>query len=278
MRSSVQFQTNVGTARSSPRRVSSPSHSLSAHPAVLPKRAKHATMPGSITAPRLHYNLAQQSIQNPDQLMTERQKAAKADVKLFKRPQKLGTRPEWEGSVQCPNNKFPDRPMMATIPVLQSMRPVFNYRAEVCRPGRSTSGQGLRALGPPRNLGRGGRKGGLQGPQASFLTRSATDRLQGPIGRLSARVKQNRGEGEGEDHHLPPPPCTPLWGSLAHGHWKPTPPPIPNPPGALPGPKGTWAEPRTQNRTAVGCTGGVRRQHCNPHTVRARDTAQTTRT
>jgi len=87
-------------------------------------------MPGSISATRVHYTLGQQSIQNPDQLLTERKKEAKAEVKLFKRPQKLGTGPEWNQSTQCPNNKFPNRALMHTISTHQSINPVHNYRAE----------------------------------------------------------------------------------------------------------------------------------------------------
>lgn len=44
---------------------------------------------------------------------------------------KLGVQPEWNGSVQPPNTRFPDRAQMRTISEHQSIKPEYNFRAEV---------------------------------------------------------------------------------------------------------------------------------------------------
>eukprot|EP01012_Entosiphon_sulcatum_P025090 TRINITY_DN3035_c0_g1_i1.p1 TRINITY_DN3035_c0_g1~~TRINITY_DN3035_c0_g1_i1.p1 ORF type:complete len:291 (-),score=45.81 TRINITY_DN3035_c0_g1_i1:8-880(-) len=98
---------------------------------TIPKKWKHSGLPGSISATRVHYpGLRSEVFGLSDQYLTEEKLQSRDVTRSFKRVAKLGHKPEWNASVQPPNTKFPERPLMRTISEHQGIKLPYNFRAE----------------------------------------------------------------------------------------------------------------------------------------------------
>eukprot|EP01062_Namystynia_karyoxenos_P073526 TRINITY_DN70328_c0_g1_i1.p1 TRINITY_DN70328_c0_g1~~TRINITY_DN70328_c0_g1_i1.p1 ORF type:complete len:302 (+),score=76.12 TRINITY_DN70328_c0_g1_i1:84-908(+) len=92
------------------------------------RRSKFAGSPGSITAIRVDYgrsSVAFEPLEPTSKVAIQKEEACK-----WKAAQRLGEKPEWNSSIVCRWQKFPDRASMRTLQEFQSTRLEFNYRAQ----------------------------------------------------------------------------------------------------------------------------------------------------